>query len=40
MQHEQKINARFEVFTVVKIQIEVFRVTILCSTVVGYQYFR
>jgi hypothetical protein len=33
-------NVRFEVFLVVKIQVQVFQVVTLCSVVVGYQYFR
>jgi hypothetical protein len=31
------ISARWEVFTVVKVQVEVFWVVTLCSVVVGYQ---
>jgi hypothetical protein len=32
--------ARFEVFTVVKIEVEVFWVVTPCSAVAGYQHFR
>jgi len=34
------LDVRFEVFMVVKIQVEVFWVVTLCSIVVGYQCFR
>jgi hypothetical protein len=37
---EETILDRFEVFTVVKIQVEVFQVVITCSVLVVYQYFR
>jgi len=32
-------NARFEVFIVMKIQVKVFLVIMLCSVVMGYQHF-
>jgi hypothetical protein len=34
------IHAKFEVFTVVKIQVEVFWVVMPCSIMVGYKRFR
>jgi hypothetical protein len=37
---EQYKHTRFEVFTAVRIQVEVFWVVMLCSIVVGYQCFR
>jgi len=33
------LMARFEVFTAVKIEVQVFRVVMPCSVVVGYQHF-
>jgi hypothetical protein len=39
-QPEWKQNrARYELFTAVKIQVEVFWVVMLCNTVIGNQYF-